>query len=238
MQQSIASRSHAVAILLFFAGVAGTDQVQLLCPMSSSYTCHVTELQALLHEQVSAIKSAAKLRCPRPCTGPLPPRRHVLDICMHAAIYDEIEILLLEAFHQKGEDLPGESACRPCSQFHSRAVAAQDRKEACEHIELPEKYLTYLDTSFLGPEKFVSVGPVDYSYHRFGPLLKTSNAGPLLPQQLLADWHHGYANKGAITWRVVLVAFLSFLPASKTCCCRPAPSYGCWHGLYKEHLAA
>ena len=68
-------------------------------------------------------------------------------------------------------------------------MAAHDRKEECERIDLPEKYTKYLDTSFLGPEQSVSVGPVVYSYFRFGPLAETSNPGQLLPESRLAERH-------------------------------------------------
>lgn len=55
-----------------------------------------------------------------------------------------------------------------------------DRKEACEDISLPKEYAAFLDTDFLGPEKSVAAGKVNFSYHRFGPLSAASKPGRLI----------------------------------------------------------
>ncbi len=79
------------------------------------------------------------------------------------------------------------SACRLSTRHLPLAVAVRDRKQACDDVDLPQKYEEYLDTSFLGLEESISVGPVQYSYFRFGPLSSTVEPGTKLTDMHLQN---------------------------------------------------
>jgi len=54
-------------------------------------------------------------------------------------------------------------------------------QQACANYTLEPEYYPYTDTSFLGKEKFIQAGSVNYSYFQFGPLnVSRSIAGKLL----------------------------------------------------------
>ena len=53
------------------------------------------------------------------------------------------------------------------------------RVAACAREELPERYRSFTDTSFIGPAHKIDVGPVSYNYHRFGPLEPGKSSGEL-----------------------------------------------------------
>jgi len=51
------------------------------------------------------------------------------------------------------------------------------RKAACNREELPDRYRPFLNTSFIGPALKMKVGAVNYTYHRFGPLVQKNATG-------------------------------------------------------------
>jgi hypothetical protein len=51
------------------------------------------------------------------------------------------------------------------------------RKAACMREELPDRYRQFLNTSFIGPALEIRVGAVNYTYHKFGPLLEKETTG-------------------------------------------------------------
>ena len=64
------------------------------------------------------------------------------------------------------------SACSyvAASACTSPAGNSTGRLAQCDSLPLPDSFKQYLNTSFLGPRRFVEAGPVNYTYFQFGPL--------------------------------------------------------------------
>ena len=47
---------------------------------------------------------------------------------------------------------------------------ATEREAMCSTMPLPTTFTDFLNTSFLGPRRFIEAGSVNYTYFQFGPL--------------------------------------------------------------------